>query len=378
MEYFRNNPDVLHIRNYVDYSHNIPNLRVLRGATGKKGHPSVQHSEPRTTTRRHGLVLAGLAVVLLAGFLISLTLGRFPISLSQIAALLTGGQGMTPQVEAIFFNVRMPRIIMACLVGCCLSAAGASYQGVFQNPMAAPDILGASSGAATGACLAMLLQLDASMIMALAFAVSLGTISLVMVVSRAARGNRLLGLILSGIMISSLATAVTSFIKLVADPTQILPEITYWLMGSLAKAQLRDIVLVSAPMGAGLLLLFLLRWRINLLTLSDDEAKSMGVNVGAVRWAVIVASTLVTAASVSVSGLIGWVGLVIPHLMRRLVGKSFRVLLPASMLGGAIFLLAVDDVSRNLLLTEIPIGILTAVVGAPFFLWLITRRTEVV
>jgi iron complex transport system permease protein len=263
------------------------------------------------------------------------------------------------------------------MVGCSLSAAGASYQGVFQNPMAAPDILGASSGAATGAALAILLELPGQMVMLFAFVFSLGTIALVMLVSRFARGEKLLGIILAGIMISSLTGAVTSYIKLVADPNNILPEITYWLMGSLAKTMPRDVIFAAVPMAIGLIPLVFLRWRINLLTLSDNEARTMGVNVGAVRFTVIVCATLITAASVSVSGLIGWVGLVVPHLLRRLVGNNYRHLLPASMIGGALFLLIVDDISRNLLITEIPIGILTSVVGAPFFLWLITRKKEV-
>jgi iron complex transport system permease protein len=242
--------------------------------------------------------------------------------------------------------------------------------------MAAPDILGASSGAAAGAALAILLERSAYTVMLFAFGGSLITIALVMLVSRTARGNRLLRIILSGIMVSSLCNAATSFIKLVADPNNILPEITYWLMGSLAKTRPENLAFAVVPMALGLIPLILLRWRINILTLSDDEARTLGVNVGFVRIAVIVCATLITAASVSVSGLIGWVGLVVPHLARRIVGNNYRHLMPASMLAGAIFLLIVDNVSRNLLLTEIPIGILTAVVGAPFFIWLITRKKE--
>jgi len=317
-----------------------------------------------------------LSVVLAVAVVVSITLGRFQISIADILAML-GGKTVGSQTQAIFFNVRLPRIIMACLVGGCLATAGASYQGVFQNPMAAPDILGASSGAATGAALAILLELNGRMVMLFAFGFSLGTIALVMLLSRAARGNRLLGIILAGIMVSSLTGAVTSFIKLVADPNNILPEITYWLMGSLAKVMPNDVKLALVPMAVGIIPLMLLRWRINLLTLSDDEAKTMGVNVGVIRLIVIVCSTLITAASVSVSGLIGWVGLVIPHLLRRFVGSNYRHLMPACFVGGAVFLLIVDDISRNLLLTEIPIGILTSVVGVPFFLWLLTRKDVV-
>jgi iron complex transport system permease protein len=279
-------------------------------------------------------------------------------------------------MEAVFFNVRLPRIILACLVGTSLAASGAAYQGVFQNPLAAPDILGASSGAATGATLAILLQLSQFMITLFAFFASLLAIALVMFIGERARGKKVLGLILAGLMISSLCNAGISFMKLVADPNKVLPEIVYWLMGSLAKTKPSDISFVFLPISLGLAPLFIFRWRINLLTLSEDEAQSMGVPVRRTRAMVIVSSTLITAAAVSVSGIIGWAGLVIPHLTRRLVGNDYRQLMPASMLFGALFLMVIDDISRNLFATEIPLGILTALVGAPFFLWLITRKGD--
>ncbi|MFV0350723.1 MAG: FecCD family ABC transporter permease [Oscillospiraceae bacterium] len=327
--------------------------------------------------------LFAMLLFLLFAVLLSITLGRYAISLKELAGILFSRVGnidafWSPQQETILFNVRLPRIFMACLVGCCLSAAGASYQGVFQNPMASPDILGASSGAAFGAALAILLQLNRRMVTVFAFLFSLVTIALVLFISKQAKGKRVLGLILAGIMVSSLCTSGTSYIKLVADPNNILPEITYWLMGSLAKTRNEDVWFALVPMVIGLVPLMLVRWRINLLTLSDEEARTMGVNVQAVRVVVIVCATLVTAASVSVSGLIGWVGLVIPHFARRIVGNNYRALMPASMLCGAIFLLVVDNVSRNALAIEIPIGILTSFIGAPFFLWLITRRGETV
>jgi len=318
-----------------------------------------------------------ILLLLIAAAVLSVTIGRFPISLSELFAAFRDRNAVSDQVAAILFNVRLPRIILACLVGACLSAAGASYQGVFRNPMAAPDILGASSGAAAGAAFGILFGLSSQMIMVFAFIFSLGAISLVMLLSRAARGDRLLGIILAGIMLGSLANAVTSFIKLIADPNDVLPAITYWMMGSLSKTKPESVLFAVIPMTAGLAPLILLRWRINLLTLSEEEARSMGVNVGLSRFCVIICATLITAASVAVSGLIGWVGLVIPHLSRRLVGNNYRHLLPCSCVMGALFLLIVDNVSRNLMATEIPIGILTSFIGAPFFIWLITRRTEV-
>jgi iron complex transport system permease protein len=279
-------------------------------------------------------------------------------------------------MEAIFFNVRLPRIILACLVGTSLAAAGAAYQGVFQNPLAAPDILGASGGAATGATLAILLRLPGPMITIFAFFASLITISLVMFIGSRARGKKIVGLILAGIMISSLNTSASSFMKLAADPNNVLPEIIFWLMGSLTKAKPSDISFVIFPIALGMAPLIILRWRINLLTLSEDEAQSMGINVRRTRALVILGSTLITAAAVSVSGIIGWAGLVIPHLTRRMVGNDYRRLMPATMVFGALFLLVIDNISRNLFATEIPLGILTSLIGAPFFLWLITRKGE--
>ena len=326
-------------------------------------------------------ILLLLALALVAAIVLSVTLGRYPIGLRELLGIL--GSKLfevevfwTPTQESLLLLHRLPRILLACLVGCCLAAAGASYQGVFQNPMAAPDILGASSGAAFGAALAILLKLNSTLIMLFAFASSILTVLLVIFTGNRARGKRVVGLILSGIMIGSLVSSGTSMIKLVADPEDQLPAITYWLMGSLNGTRPRDLLFALVPMLIGLLPLFLLRWRVNLLTLGDEEARTMGVNARRLRVLVILCATLVTAASVAVSGVIGWVGLVIPHLTRRMVGNNYRHLLPASMLLGAVFLLLVDNLSRNLFATEIPIGILTSFIGAPFFLYLITREGE--
>jgi len=318
---------------------------------------------------------------LAAGLVVSFAIGRYPVPARELFGIVFSKAFpiepfWTARMETVLFNVRMPRILLACMVGCCLSAAGAAYQGIFQNPMAAPDVLGASAGAAFGAALAILLNLGGRMVTALAFLFSLLTVLLVWLVSRRAKGKRVLGLVLSGIMVSSLFSAGTSFIKLVADPSNQLPAITYWLMGSLAGAKQKDVAFALIPMALGLIPLLLFRWRINILTLGDDEARTMGVNAHAVRLVVIVSATLITAASVAVSGTIGFVGLVIPHLSRRLVGNNYRHLMPASMLFGALFLLMVDNVSRNLLATEIPLGILTAFIGAPFFLSLIMKGGE--
>ena len=327
------------------------------------------------------LTLALLAVLLLAVILVSFSLGRYGVPVEQVVRILLARvfplqQTWTPEMQTVVLNIRLPRIAMACLVGCCLSAAGAAYQGVFQNPMASPDILGASSGAGMGAALAILLGGSVGMIRVSAFVVGMLTVSIVTLVAQRAPGLRVINLILAGIMVGSLMTAGTSYIKLVADPSNQLPQITYWLMGSLSGSKGADVVSVALPMAVGLIPLYLFRWRINILTLGDEEAHALGVNTNFLRFATIVCSTLGTAASVSVSGMIGWVGLVIPHLCRKLVGNNYRYLMPASFLVGATFLLLVDDVSRNLLAVEIPIGILTAFIGAPFFLYLITRREK--
>ncbi len=266
---------------------------------------------------------------------------------------------------------------MACLVGCCLSCAGAAYQGVFQNPMASPDILGASDGAAFGAALGIILGLGSKWMTISAFIISIITVVIVFIIAQRAPGNKIINLILAGIMIGSFFAAGTSYIKLVADTNNELPAITYWLMGSLSGVKLSDFnIVVIAAMVIGCVVLMLLRWKINILTLGDEEAQTLGINTKRLRLIVILAATLVTAASIAVSGVIGWVGLVIPHLTRKIVGHDYRKLIPASMLTGAIFLLIVDDISRNLLATEIPIGILTAFVGAPFFIYLLIKRDK--
>ena len=319
-----------------------------------------------------------MASALLALFLLSFVVGRYGVPLGQVVRILLSGvlpleQTWTDNMAIAVLNVRLPRILLACLVGCGLSAAGTGYQTVFQNPMAAPDILGASSGACFGAALAILTGQGAVMITVFAFLASLLSVALVYLVGNHTRGNRVVNLLLAGIMVGSLFSACTSYIKLVADPTNQLPQITYWLMGSLSGTRMGTVKFAAVCMAVGLVPLLLLRWRMNLLTLSPDEARAMGVHTDRLRLAVILSSTVLTAAAVSVSGMIGWVGLVIPHLSRRIVGSDCRRLMPMSCLFGAAFLLLVDNMARCLTATEIPIGILTAFVGAPFFIYLMVR-----
>ena len=325
--------------------------------------------------------VAMMAAVLLALFLLSFIWGRYDVPLPEVVRILLSRllpvtQTWTDNMAIAVCNVRLPRILLACLVGCALSAAGASYQTVFQNPMAAPDILGASSGACFGAALAILTGQSSVTVTVYAFCASLLSVALVYLVGSRTRGSRVVNLLLAGIMVGSLFTAGTSYIKLVADPTNQLPQITYWLMGSLSGTRMKTVGFAAVCMAVGLIPLLLLRWRMNLLTLSANEARAMGVHTDRLRLAVILSATVLTASAVSVSGMIGWVGLVIPHLSRRIVGNDCRWLLPMSMLFGAAFLLLVDIMARCLTAVEIPIGILTAFVGAPFFLYLMIKGGE--
>ena len=316
-------------------------------------------------------------------FCVSFFLGRYGLTPAELVSVFAskifpGVESLVEtQVESLIFNVRLPRILMAPLIGCCLAMAGVCYQGIFQNPMASPDFLGASSGAALGAALAIILDKNAATITSFAFVFGMGTVILVIFISQRMPGSRVTSMILAGVIISSLCSSGSSYLKLVADPDQQLPEITYWLMGTIAKTRLDDVWHALIPMLIGIIPLIFLSWKMNLLTLGDEEAQSMGINVNRVRVIVILCSTLITAASVSYCGTIGWVGLVIPHFARRVVGNNYNRLLPSTMLIGAAFMLLVDNIARTLLKTELPLGILTAIIGAPFFIYLVTRKEEV-
>lgn len=334
------------------------------------------------SAKRARVVIICLVTFVIVAFFASLLLGRYPIDPEQAIGMLAGkvlpvDPFWTDQQETLFFNVRLPRILLALLVGCCLSLAGAAYQGTFQNPLVSPDILGASQGAAFGASIAILAGFANWGVSITAFAFALFTVFIVLLISSRAKGNHMMIVVLSGVMVSSLFQAGVSYAKLIADPTDELAEITYWLMGSVTGATLPKVTSVFPIMLVGCVVLFAVRWRINILTMGDDEAATMGVNAKAIRIIVIVAATLITAASVCVTGMIGWVGLVIPHLCRMMVGADYRRLIPASMLLGSGFLLVVDDIARLATTAEIPIGILTAFVGAPFFLYLITRKKKI-
>jgi iron complex transport system permease protein len=332
--------------------------------------------------RKTGLfVIILLIIILLVTATLSLLLGRFDISVREcfgiiFSKILPIEPFWTKVQNNMLMMVRLPRVVIAVLVGASLSVAGTSYQCIFRNPMSAPDILGASTGAAFGAALSILLQKSYMEITAWAFISSMICVLLVLFVSRLCKGNQILNLILAGIMVGSLFSAGTSYIKLIADPNNTLPAITFWMMGSLSGADTAKMSYIWIPILIGMVPIFVLRWKINILTLDDDEAKTMGINTRLARTIVIISATLLTAASVSVSGMIGWVGLVMPHVARKLVGDDCRILIPAATLVGGIFLVLTDDICRTLYTTEVPLGILTSLIGAPFFIYLMIRARE--
>lgn len=323
-----------------------------------------------------------LAYVLAAGALLALTavafaVGRYPLSLAEVLSALAG-QAADPTVNTVVMQVRGPRVLAALLVGAALAAAGTAYQGMFRNPLVSPDILGVSTGAALGAVLSIFFSTSIFLTQLFAFAGGLAAVGLVYGVGSRLRGHDpLLALVLTGVVIGTLLGAAIALLKVLADPYNQLPAITFWLLGSLASISPRDLALAAPLALLGLAPMLLLRWRMNLLALPDDEARALGVDTTRLRTLVVACATLMTASVVALSGIIGWVGLLIPHAARLLVGPDFGRLLPLAMLMGAAFMLAVDTLCRTLATIEVPPGVLTALIGTPFFLWLfaLSRRS---
>jgi iron complex transport system permease protein len=332
-------------------------------------------------TRNYPIKFAVLGVTLLAVMVVSFFLGRYATTPGQfieiIRAAFMGREPDVPRdVQMVFSHIRIPRVLIAMLAGAGLSVSGCAYQGVFRNPMVSPDILGATAGAGFGATIAILLGFSDLGVQAVAFGTGLAavllTYTLGMMVSN--RGNVILPLVLSGIVVAALFRAGISMIKTTADPFNKLPAITFWLLGSLSAVKTRDILWLFLPLLAGTVPLLFLGWRINLLSFGDEEAAAMGVNPSRIRIVVIVCSSVITSAVVSIGGLIEWVGLVMPHLARMIVGPDYKALIPATLLLGGTFLLLVDDAARSLLASEISLGILTALIGAPFFIFLMYQE----
>jgi iron complex transport system permease protein len=327
------------------------------------------------TSARVSAALLGACAALAALVIVAFSVGRFPVAPGDLASVLwaslTGAEhGLDRTIETVVLKIRGPRVAAALLIGAALAAAGAAYQNMFRNPLVSPDILGVSAGAAVGAVLGIFLSLNVFAIQTLAFVFGLGAVGLVYVTANAVRGHDpLLVLVLAGVVVGSLLGACVALMKYLADPYNQLPAITFWLLGSLASASPEDVWSTLPLVLLGLAPMWLLRWRINLLSLDDEEARALGVETGRIRLVVIAAATLMTSAAVAVSGVIGWIGLVIPHFARLMVGPDFSRLLPTSVLLGAAFLLGVDTLARTVARIEIPLGVLTAFVGTPLFLW---------
>jgi iron complex transport system permease protein len=328
-------------------------------------------------TRRFfpGLIIAlGLFAV---GVLVAFTVGRYPVTLAELIEVLVsrlGGRDATvsPAVENVVLLVRGPRVIAAALVGAALAVAGTAFQGIFRNPLVSPDILGASSGAALGAVLGIYFSLGVIGIEALAFAGGLVAVAAVYVIGSLLRSrDPILVLVLTGVVVGALLGAGVGLVKYLADPYNQLPAMTFWLLGSLAATTVSDLLPLAGAVAVGTVVLIALRWRLNVMSLPEDEARALGLATGPFRIAIVAAATLVTSASVATSGVVGWVGLVVPHLARALVGPDFPRLVPTAALLGGGYLLFIDTIARTAAPVEIPLGILTAVIGTPFFIWLL-------
>jgi iron complex transport system permease protein len=327
------------------------------------------------------IILLYLALICLAIF--SITLGRYPIPLKDLFTVFYNkihgiSNDDTKFMSQVIFNIRLPRIIIAILTGSCLSAAGACLQGTFKNPMVSPSLLGVSSGSAFGAALGILFGLNFVGIQSLSFITGILTVVIVYLISTlvSKEGESTTTLILTGMVVSSLFTSLISFLKYVADPYDSLPAITFWLMGSLSNISRTDLLPVLIPALIGLITLILIRFKITIISFGEEEATSLGINYKLVRFIIIGASTLITASVVSICGLIGFVGLIVPHISRLIVGPNYNKLLPASIAIGGIYLLIIDNISRSLMSSEIPLGILTSIIGTPFFIFLLAKKNK--
>ena len=322
-----------------------------------------------------------LVVSVIAAFFISFMLGKFSMNPAELVQTIVDYLMESPPIidsksELVLFNIRLPRILVVMLVGAALAVAGASYQGMFKNPLTSPDLLGASAGASLGACLALLLNASGEVVQLCAFIGGMIAVGCAVWLNRLVDYDPTLGLVLAGILVSTLFQSGMSMVKFMADADDKLPTITFWLMGSFAQVDMTDLLYLIVPMLIGFVLLISQSWKLNVLSFGDEEARAMGVNTRRTRLIVIFASTLLSSASVAVAGIVGWIGLVIPHLARAVVGPNYKVLLPTSMFIGAVYLLIVDNLARLLISVEIPIGILTAILGVPFFIFIFKHNMK--
>ena len=324
-------------------------------------------------------MLPGLIALLVMAILYSVTIGRYDLSIREVALILI--ENIHPLVvpfwdpvkEVVVEQVRLPRILAAVLIGFGLSISGASLQGLFRNPLVDPGIIGVTAGAGFGGTLAILLGLQGYGLMLTAFLFGLGSVLLVKLLSTVRGRTSMLTLVLAGVVISAFFSAAISIAKLLADPFQKLPSITYWLMGSIASSSYSDVLLILLSVAPASIAIYLLRFQINIMSLGEEKARALGVRVVLVQWIILLTSALISAGVVATSGIIGWVGLVIPHVARALVGADHQRMLPVAGVLGAIYLLMVDNLARTLTTAEIPLGIITALIGVPVFAVILRR-----
>lgn len=335
------------------------------------------HRKPKTCTatsetpQRFSLVLFFMLIISVLLLFLSLGIGYYDLPIWKIIPTLLGEDSTQMR---ILMGIRFPRILAGFLIGAALAVSGSAYQGMFKNPLVSPDILGVSAGAGLGAALAITVGLPYYWVQAVAFGFGIASVLICYLVAGRVQVGQTVSLILAGTMMQTLANALTTMLKYIADPNDTLPSITFWLMGSLRKVDMDALQFALPPMILGFAILLFMRYRLNVLSLGDDEARSMGVDPRRIRAIAIVGATLLSASAVCLGGLIGFVGLMIPHIARWLVGPQYGRLLPISCLMGGCFLLAMDNIARASMTMEIPLGVMTAAVGAPFFLYLVTRQ----
>ncbi|MGI6404791.1 MAG: FecCD family ABC transporter permease [Oscillospiraceae bacterium] len=328
--------------------------------------------------KKQGVRITALFLLTIVGAIASLWVGYYPLPARQVLHAFLAGVGfqveVMPQAMTIFWSIRLPRILAALMIGGALAVSGSVYQGMFRNPLVSPDILGVSSGAGMGAAIAIFGGFPYWYTQIFAFLGGIAAVSLSYFISTRSKHNQVLTLVLTGSMISALCNAVVTMIKYLSDPGDVLQQLTFWLMGSLTKVRMEGIALSAVPMAVGIVIVFAMRWRVNLLSLEDEEAISIGIPIRRDRLILIFASTLLSASAVCLGGLIGWVGLMIPHICRALFGPDHKWLMPACTLMGGLYLMLMDNLARSLLTMELPIGVVTAFIGAPFFVGLILRK----
>ena len=335
----------------------------------------------RDKAKKKNMAFVTAALILVLAFVVVLAVcfGKYPVTPLESLDILFRAASLQKQTADqmtvnVVLGLRLPRILASILVGAALSVSGACYQGIFNNPLVSPDFLGVSSGACIGAALAILLGLASAAISSFAFAGGVAAVLITALLPRLIKNRSNIMLVLSGIIVSSLMSSVLGFIKYTADPDTQLASITYWTMGSFSYVSEKDILPMLLLIAIPLVVLMLLSWWIDVLSVGEDTARTLGANVRAIRGICIVCSTLLTSASVCIAGTIGWVGLIVPHFSRMLVGSSNRRVIPASCLIGAIFMLLVDTITRTIGTNEMPVSIMTGIVGAPFFCWLLFKR----